>query len=73
MSRVFTTVLVITGAAAGLAAVASEAAAASKSYSSWRVKRFNSVLLNPQPLPPRNRFDGVLLNPQPLPPRSLVR
>jgi hypothetical protein len=39
------------------------------------VRSFDTVALNPQPLPPRafGRFDWVLLNPQPLPPKEIYR
>jgi hypothetical protein len=38
------------------------------------VRSFDTVALNPQPIPPRtfSRLGWVLLNPQPLPPRVVL-
>jgi hypothetical protein len=66
-------VVVLTGAAAGLVALATGAGPASAGPDAPYVPRLPSlnsdaVALNPQPLPPGPDWSRVALNPQPLPP-----
>lgn len=66
-------VLMLTGAAAGLIALATAGTASAGPGTPYvpRIPSINSdaVALNPQPLPPGPDWSKVALNPQPLPPR----
>ena len=65
-------VLTLTGAAAGLIALAASGSASADPAAPYvpRMPSINSdaVALNPQPLPPGPDLSRVALNPQPLPP-----